>query len=49
MFKIIKLTKKMRRRVGEGGIGDGEIGDGEIEEGGCEETYHCKKPNLRKM
>ena len=41
-----------RRRdggFGEGGIGEGEIGDGEIEEGGCEETYHCKKPNLRKM
>jgi hypothetical protein len=49
MFKIIKLTKKMRLGFGEGGIGDGEIGDGEIEEGGCEETYHCKKPNLRKM
>jgi hypothetical protein len=34
---------------GEEGIGGGEIGYGEIEEGGCEETYHCKKPNLRKM
>ena len=49
MFKIIKLTKKRDGGFGEGGIGDGEIGDGEIEEGGCEETYYCKKPNLRKM
>jgi hypothetical protein len=48
MFKIIKLTKKMRRRVWRGRDWR-RRGDGEIEEGGCEETYHCKKPNLRKM
>ncbi len=37
----IKLTKKTRRRVGEGWIRNGDIRDGEIREVGCEGIILC--------